>query len=66
MKKEYQPHMSCLLERVKLNDKNVLKIEALEGATAGDIYNLMKHVQKTCYEKVGVNLEPEAQLLGEF
>jgi len=51
---------------VKLHDKNLLKIEALEGATAQDVYETMRTIQKTVQEKLKVTLEPEAQLLGEF
>ena len=35
------------------------------GATATDIVNLMHHCQDTVYEKFGVRLEPEVQILGE-
>ncbi len=35
------------------------------GATATDIVNLMKHCQKEVFEKFGVKLEPEVQILGE-
>ncbi len=52
--------------KVKLNDKNVLKIETLPGATAQEVYDVMKEIQKTCQEKVGVNLEPEVQIIGDF
>jgi UDP-N-acetylmuramate dehydrogenase len=51
---------------VKLNDLNLLKIEALPGSTAQEIYSVAKLIQKTCFEKLGVNLEFEAQILGNF
>ncbi len=51
---------------VKLNDKNLLKIEALPGAIAQEIYNVAMLIQKTCLEKLGVSLEPEARILGKF
>ncbi|MHB1394197.1 MAG: UDP-N-acetylmuramate dehydrogenase [Clostridia bacterium] len=35
-------------------------------ATAQDVYNLIRHVQKTVYEKFNVRLEPEVKILGEF
>lgn len=35
------------------------------GATATDIVTLMHHCQDTVYEKFGVRLEPEVQILGE-
>lgn len=36
------------------------------NATAQDVYNLIRHVQKTVYEKFKVNLETEVKILGEF
>jgi UDP-N-acetylmuramate dehydrogenase len=35
-------------------------------ATAQDVYDLIRHVQKTVYEKFNVNLETEVKMLGEF
>lgn len=52
--------------KVKLNDQNLLKIEALESATANDIYETMKHIQAVVKETLGIDLEPEARILGEF
>lgn len=51
---------------VKLNDQNLLKIEALEGATAQELYDVAQEIIKTCQEKLGVILEPEARILGTF
>lgn len=36
------------------------------GATAQDVYNLIRDVQKKVYEAYGVMLEPEVKLLGTF
>lgn len=36
------------------------------GATAEDVMNVIRHVQKTVLEKNGVNLETEVKLIGEF
>ena len=52
--------------KVKLNDQNLLKIEALAGACAQDIYTVMKIIQRECEKKLGIILEPEARILGEF
>lgn len=38
----------------------------LDGATAQDIYRLMKMAQETVAEKFGITLKPEIELLGEF
>jgi UDP-N-acetylmuramate dehydrogenase len=38
----------------------------LDGATAQDIWQLMKLAQKTVEEKFGIMLEPEIERLGEF
>ena len=35
-------------------------------ATAKDIYNLVKHIQRTVYERFGVKLETEVKLIGKF
>lgn len=51
---------------VKLNDKNLLKIEALPGAKAQDIYQVAQEIIATCMEKLGIKLEPEARILGIF
>lgn len=36
------------------------------NATARDVYDLIKHIQKTVLEKFNVKLEPEVKILGEF
>ncbi len=36
------------------------------GATASDIFNLIRHVQETVYEKFGIHLDTEVKQLGEF
>jgi UDP-N-acetylmuramate dehydrogenase len=36
------------------------------GATAQNVYDLIRHVQKTVYEKFNVRLETEVKMLGEF
>ena len=38
----------------------------LEGATAQEIYQLMKLAQETVADKFGVVLEPEIEFLGDF
>ena len=53
-------------DRVKLNDYNLLKIEALAGANAQNIFDVVSHIQKVAEEKLGIKLQAEAQILGEF
>lgn len=36
------------------------------NATAEDVRNVIKHVQKTVKEKFGVDLNTEVKFLGEF
>jgi UDP-N-acetylmuramate dehydrogenase len=36
------------------------------NATAQDVYDLIRHVQKTVFEKFNVKLETEVKMLGEF
>ena len=35
------------------------------GASYSDVMNVIRHVQKTVYDKFGVELEPEVRILGE-
>lgn len=51
---------------VKLNDQNLLKIEALPGATAQDVFYVATEIQQTVAKKLGIILEPEARILGDF
>lgn len=51
---------------VKLNDQNLLKIEANEQATASEIHHVIMHIKKVCSEKLGITIEPEAKIIGEF
>lgn len=52
--------------KVKLNDQNLLKIEALPGATAQEVYSVALEIKTTCQKKLGITLEPEARILGHF
>ncbi|HHY77788.1 MAG TPA: UDP-N-acetylmuramate dehydrogenase [Clostridiales bacterium] len=36
------------------------------NATAADVYDLIKYIQKTVYERFGVELETEVKLIGKF
>jgi UDP-N-acetylmuramate dehydrogenase len=36
------------------------------GATAQEVHDLIRHVQKTVYERFNVKIEPEVKILGEF
>ncbi len=51
---------------VKLNDQNLLKLEALDGATAQELYDVAQEIIQTCQKKLGITLEPEARILGSF
>lgn len=37
-----------------------------DNASSSDIFNLMKMIKNTVYDKFGVTLEPEVRLIGEF
>jgi UDP-N-acetylmuramate dehydrogenase len=52
--------------RVKLNEKNLLKIEAINDATAQDVFDVALEIQKSCIKKLDIKLEPEAQFIGSF
>jgi UDP-N-acetylenolpyruvoylglucosamine reductase len=49
-----------------VSDKHCGFVINKDKASALDIYNICKHVKKEVYEKLGVNLELEVGLLGEF
>jgi UDP-N-acetylmuramate dehydrogenase len=51
---------------VKLNDKHLLKLENAGGATAQEIYNVARLLQETVRERLGVTLETEVCILGDF
>jgi UDP-N-acetylmuramate dehydrogenase len=50
----------------QISDKHCGFIINKGNASAKDIYNLIKHIQKTIYERFGVKLETEIKLLGKF
>ena len=51
---------------VRLHPRHVLKIENTGGATAQEIYDVAQEIMKTVKDKLGIDLEPEARILGEF
>jgi UDP-N-acetylmuramate dehydrogenase len=51
---------------VKLNDHNLLKVEALEGATAQNVYDVIREIQRTVRDSLHIKLEPEVRMLGDF
>ncbi len=38
----------------------------LGSATAKDVFQLIKHIQKVVYERYGVHLQTEIRILGEI
>lgn len=50
----------------QVSDKHCGFIINKDNASARDIFNLIKHVQKTVFDKFGVTLEQEVRLLGDF
>ena len=49
----------------KFSDKHANFVENADGATTADIIELMAAGRRRVYEKFGVELEPEVQVLGE-
>jgi UDP-N-acetylmuramate dehydrogenase len=49
-----------------VSDKHCGFVINYDNATSMDIFNLMKEVKNTVYDKFGVTLEPEVRLIGEF
>ncbi|MDD2481175.1 MAG: UDP-N-acetylmuramate dehydrogenase [Lutispora sp.] len=50
----------------QISEKHCGFIVSKGDATAKDIYNLIKHIQRTVYERFGVKLETEVKLIGRF
>ena len=50
----------------QVSEKHAGFIINRSGATASDVAELMRQVQKTVQEREGVLLEPEIRLLGSF
>lgn len=49
-----------------VSDKHCGFIVNTDGASSSDIYELIKHVRKTVYDKFNVYLETEVKLIGDF
>lgn len=52
--------------RVQISPKHANFLVNLGGATASEVYSLIKFIQKEVKEKTGYMLEPEIGLVGEF
>ncbi|MEM6997961.1 MAG: UDP-N-acetylmuramate dehydrogenase [Patescibacteria group bacterium] len=52
--------------RVRLHPDHVLKIENANNATAQEIYDVANEIVQTCEQKLGITLEPEVEIMGEF
>ena len=52
--------------RVRLHPQHVLKIEALEGATAAEVYSVAQEIILTVKSKLDITLTPEVRFLGSF
>ena len=48
-----------------VSDKHAGFVVNTGGATAKDVMDLIRYVQKTVNEKFGVMLEPEVRMVGE-
>lgn len=51
---------------VRLHPSHVLKLEALEGATATEINATVQMIVRTVKDKLGIDIVPEARFLGDF
>lgn len=49
-----------------VSEKHAGFIINLGGATARDVYSLVRHIQSEVFEKFGVRLEPEIRFIGEM
>ncbi len=53
-------------ENVMLHPSHVLKVATLPGATAQEVYAVVREIQETVQTKLGIELEPEVRFLGDF
>jgi len=51
---------------VRLHPDHILKIENTGDATASEIYDVVQEILSTVKGKLGIMLEPEVRMLGEF
>lgn len=51
---------------VRLHPNHILKIENTGSATSQEIYEVSRKIIETCRDKLGVNLESEVRLIGDF
>jgi UDP-N-acetylmuramate dehydrogenase len=51
---------------VRLHPNHILKLENTGGATANQIYAVVQEIIQTVQAKLGITLEPEVQILGQF
>jgi len=53
-------------DKVRLHPDHVLKIEALEGATAQEVYSVAQEIISTVKDKLDITITPEVRFLGKF
>lgn len=51
---------------VRLHPDHILKLEALDGATAKDIYDVVQHIVSTVKTTLDIDIHPEVRILGDF
>jgi len=51
---------------VRLHPDHILKIENTGEATASEIYDVVQEILNTVKQKLGIDLEPEVRIIGEF
>ena len=51
---------------VRLHPQHVLKIETLPGATATEVYEVVREIVDTVQQRLNITLAPEVRFLGKF
>lgn len=54
----------CRIGGAEVSSKHANFILNEDNASSSDIYNLILHIQKTVYDKTGIQLEPEVRMIG--
>lgn len=53
-------------ENVQLHPSHVLKLATLPGARSQEVFEVVKQIQASVHQKLGIHLQPEVRFLGDF
>lgn len=53
-------------KNVQLHPSHVLKLATLPGAKSQEVFEVVKEIQASVYQKLGIHLQPEVRFMGDF